>query len=543
MRSLANLVVQIVLVVAAVLVFSFFDPFGLLVPKKQTLQDTPISVVSIKEIGQLITAEYYGEVLSSLHEQMIEEVDQKDFGNKVDTLNQKYIQALKRFYEIKDSVKIRWYRRKRDILDQFYASTAITKHPFYQDMIKEVLVKTRYSNEREIVNVIFKMDVKDTSKIKAQFKIDKQRVADAKIKELEKLKNTKAYRKKQIIAIGRGWVKAGIDFGSFTEHNFKYDKANRTIYLFGLEPTILNADINPWFNAKQKIKGFEIIAATNRANDSSYLRKVKQSCLEKLRAQAYKAGINMQAKINAEETLKNFFALLLNEPLDKVVIMKNSLAEYQALLESNGIFPKEKLSLIDSTLLALYKIDSVAAGHAVTKLLHSKTIIGNDTCSINRYTALTHQIVEDNLIEPDEWKTLQKEFKDVTCKRLDSVWYMPLPAKTKLVECARLWAANNPIYNAEGIGYWYDSVTNKPAYQRYQTALDSMSRALFQHKYKTSRAQALNETLQLLIKNCRTVIIEKTEESDATKIKQLLNSLTNQSPHKATVVSPVSCKD
>ena len=70
-----------------------------------------------------------------------------------------------------------------------------------------------------------------------------------------------------------------------------------------------------------------------------------------------------------------------------------------------------------------------------------------------------------------------------------------------------------------------------------------MSRALFQHKYKTSRAQALNETLQLLIKNCRTVIIEKTEESDATKIKQLLNSLTNQSPHKATVVSPVSCKD
>jgi len=64
----AGLVLQIALVVAAVLVFSYFDPFGFLSPKKKTLKNTPIQVRSIKEIGQLITAEYYGEVIASLGE-------------------------------------------------------------------------------------------------------------------------------------------------------------------------------------------------------------------------------------------------------------------------------------------------------------------------------------------------------------------------------------------------------------------------------------------------------------------------------------------
>ena len=64
----ASLVLQIIVVIAAVLVFSWFDPFDFLAPTKRTLKNTPIQIQSIREIGELITAEYYGEVISSLKE-------------------------------------------------------------------------------------------------------------------------------------------------------------------------------------------------------------------------------------------------------------------------------------------------------------------------------------------------------------------------------------------------------------------------------------------------------------------------------------------
>ena len=56
---------QVLLVVAAVAIFAFFDPFGIFIQTRQKLKDTPVDVRSIREIGELITAEYYGEVIGS----------------------------------------------------------------------------------------------------------------------------------------------------------------------------------------------------------------------------------------------------------------------------------------------------------------------------------------------------------------------------------------------------------------------------------------------------------------------------------------------
>jgi hypothetical protein len=257
MKSVANLAVQIILVVAGVLVFSFFDPFGLLAPKKKTLQDTPISVVSIKEIGQLITAEYYGEVLSSLQEELIEDVveNQVEFENQVGTLNQKYLKALEVFHSNRDTIKVRWYRKRKDLIEAFYiVNQSLVNDILYQKMVSIVLTTKKIDSEGDLLKAIWseKEKIDFTKEYALDATILKKQATD----ELKKLKETKAFKKKQIIAIGRGWVKAGIDFGSFNERNFKYDKANRTIYLFGVEPQILTCDINPWFNAKQKIKGF-----------------------------------------------------------------------------------------------------------------------------------------------------------------------------------------------------------------------------------------------------------------------------------------------
>jgi len=56
---------QALIVVIAVLAFSYFDPFEILLSNKLTLRDTPAQVQQIKSIGELISAEYYGEVISS----------------------------------------------------------------------------------------------------------------------------------------------------------------------------------------------------------------------------------------------------------------------------------------------------------------------------------------------------------------------------------------------------------------------------------------------------------------------------------------------
>ena len=54
---------QVILVVVVIVVFAFWDPFGIFIPTKLKLKDTPVDVQSIRDIGQLITAEYYGEVI------------------------------------------------------------------------------------------------------------------------------------------------------------------------------------------------------------------------------------------------------------------------------------------------------------------------------------------------------------------------------------------------------------------------------------------------------------------------------------------------
>ncbi|HEY4785590.1 MAG TPA: hypothetical protein VIH57_06055, partial [Bacteroidales bacterium] len=62
-----TLIVQILLVVAAVLIFAWFDPFDIFMNTKLSIRDTPSRVKEIKEIGELITAEYCGEVISSFY--------------------------------------------------------------------------------------------------------------------------------------------------------------------------------------------------------------------------------------------------------------------------------------------------------------------------------------------------------------------------------------------------------------------------------------------------------------------------------------------
>lgn len=504
--KIASLILQIVLVVAAVLIFAYFDPFGLLTPKKQTLEDTPITVVSIKEIGQLVTAEYYGEVLSSLQDTLIAEVKASDktLVDGVGRLNENYIKALRQFYARKDSIEIRRLRRKKDLVENFYnANPALINDPFYQDMIEAVLGKeaNKFDNEGELLLDLWKKNTVDFTKepYLSRYKFDKVTLVKNKETELADLKSTRSFKKRQLIAIGRGWVKAGIDFGSFTERNFKYDKAGKTIYLFGVKPVILDYDINPWFIPEKKVRGFEIIAATNRANDPGSLLKVKEHCLNKLRAQAETNGIIAQARINAEETLKSFFSLLIGEPIEKVQILEISLVDFYKEIPEKGLISRERLPLLDSILLGIDKFDRDSAVALADRLTKREFDTGVDTFLINRFSALTFAASEDEIITQAEWAMLQNAMHRKNFSHADSIWFSPRRQYNKLLADARARALKQNHFA------WYDSVTASKEYLAFEKTLDTALRSNIYKAMTADRDSAIKQSLALLKRYVKTI--------------------------------------
>src|SRR6187455_2031736 len=74
-----KLLLDCVIVVAAILAFTFWDPFSIFNTRK--LRQTATLVTSVREIGELVTAEYYGEVIASWKEFKLTEppVDETQF--------------------------------------------------------------------------------------------------------------------------------------------------------------------------------------------------------------------------------------------------------------------------------------------------------------------------------------------------------------------------------------------------------------------------------------------------------------------------------
>ena len=60
-----RLLVDMAIVVGVVIAFTFWDPFKIF--NKRKLLDTANLVTEVRDIGQLVTAEYFGEVISSLN--------------------------------------------------------------------------------------------------------------------------------------------------------------------------------------------------------------------------------------------------------------------------------------------------------------------------------------------------------------------------------------------------------------------------------------------------------------------------------------------
>ncbi|MBV6644526.1 MAG: DUF4230 domain-containing protein [Cyclobacteriaceae bacterium] len=442
-----SLFLQIAIVAVGVFAFSFFDPFGLLSTKKQTLEDTPVTVRSIKEIGKLITAEYYGEVLTSLQEAIIEEILENADHDSVQLrfVEERFFEALNDLHDRKSNLNIRGLNQGRKLYSFFYHEyTSVTQHPYYQTYLEFVI--PRYFDGKDKSEIKFLKALYKSSNLEGELQKIKMSQADfAQIKTNEIGVRTadKKFKKSQIVVLGRGWVKAGIDFGTFNERNFKYDAERKIIQLIGMRPQILVCTINPWFIPEKQIKGFEVVLATKKARKPEYMRMVKTLSMQKLRQNALHAEILEKAKDNAEENLKSFFSLLIPDGIDDVIIYDDFFSYFDASLSSDSLSTLS-MQTVDSLFFSEYHTDSAAVVASRDQLLQSNVYVHGRPYPVQRF-ASRYEFLQDVALTTGEisWmKSTEREInagltyldtvnrytgisKWVQLDRLDSVWFYP----------------------------------------------------------------------------------------------------------------------
>lgn len=345
-RKNISIIIESLVIVVLIVVFSFWDPFSWF-RSETKIKGTPISLRSVKEIGQLVTAEYYGETVASLKESMIEDYADTTIKHESSELFLNVVAAIKILKQEDKDNKAKWFNLKGSVKQENIARKfgerfeMYTENYLYFPMIKFLadtlthskILRPAGETEEQVLWYLFTVDEKTlnifsdiTRKNPGITKNFTRHYHDFRTDSIRQEKI-----KKEIIYIGRGWVKAGIDFQDFNETKFWYDQKTKTIYFRKFEPKILDCDINPWYIPEKKVKGFELVVATGKIKEPfEDSRKVKLLCKEKLRNQALQSGILEQARTNARLSLQRLFSLLMDDPVEDVVF---SSGKYQLLLQ------------------------------------------------------------------------------------------------------------------------------------------------------------------------------------------------------------------
>jgi len=320
--------------------------------KKQVkIDDTVISLKEINDIGELITAEYYGEVLSGLsmiyydsldtlmkyrYEEIVDEIGKAEDGvnetlepkmTEVDQNNSKL--SKKELKKIERKNRRLKKRKNRKLLKKLRKESSIESMASFKEL-KNILDV----NNRKTIETL-------KNEKNAQTSWDEFKAGHS-----EEIENYKAEVKKQItknelIYIGRGTVKAGYDLTEITEDNILFSLTGDTIYVVDVDPKLFNVDINPWFYIPPDFQsgeadsdsatffGFQLVYVKNpKKTTLNEINRVKTECKEILRKDAIDRHIYEKAKENAETSLQGLFSLLSLEPGQQVTKVFISHSKY-----------------------------------------------------------------------------------------------------------------------------------------------------------------------------------------------------------------------
>ena len=351
------------LIIAAIVVaFAVFDPFHLF-NSKVNVRNTPVAVESIRQIGQLITAEYYGETIASLPQSETEPIDPDQIKEEVQALYKELLHdldSLKKYIVPTSSIKVKEKNIEDRMWENFPWLTRNTRYIPMLNFLKDT-IKARSHKEYKRKQILW--EFYSSKQIKAgSLTIDKNFQLNNFYKYLSKIEKDKLKEiKNNIVYIGRGWVKAGIDFGTLKPEDISYNTSNKTIFIKNCDTRILDCDINPWF-IPGKVKGYELIKEKGSfKNPFAEAVKVKKQCVENLRMQAIKSGILEQAHQNGKETLKNLFSLLTNSEIKEVVFTTDKFDRIlEAVKADKEISDAEAILINNLVIKSLCCVDTAA---------------------------------------------------------------------------------------------------------------------------------------------------------------------------------------
>lgn len=300
-----------------ILLFSITTLLMISCDRAPKIQGTVLSLKEIKSIGELVTAEYYGEVLTSLY--LMET-------NKTDTLvlmDKGIVKSAynnmpenKKFGRIKDKNVYKYFNRKADkiALQAFKRLSQITGDK--NEKLLAQIVKTS-----DTVFVAYYEDAINKQTIKKQESED-------------------------IVYLARGTVKVGYDLNRLDTTNIYLSPNQDTIYFVDFDPIETDLDINPWFYypdtnitgaTDSSLFGFQLIYAPKQKEATlADINRVKSECKILLHQEAMDRNIYEHAKQNAEQALAALMSMMKSPNGSEIVQVKIQHSKYfelkQALL-------------------------------------------------------------------------------------------------------------------------------------------------------------------------------------------------------------------
>lgn len=438
---------DIILVIALVLLFFIWNPFGIFGGGLQ-LRPTANLVTEIKEMGQLITSEYYGEVIASMDEARVNYLEEEAIADKANLLYDGLYEAMNYLDDFQSlPLEVRQARyeemglpraRRRVIRSEVTRSNILDKlndqdlledllyEPLYGDILEFIwTVKLRNGNwkgnsrqKQEALMWIYSMaaknqeeDLQDPNFVEFYYA---KRQAEQPKKEM----------RKKLAMVGRGWVKAGFDFSKIDNTNFYVNEEAGEVHFFGFSATILNSDINPWFIPELGIPGFEILDYNGKV-DFRDAKKLKLYCVGKLVSQAHMADILKSAELNGAEILKNLFSLLIGKEIKKVFFHHDDIIQFSKAIAEDQYISYHEASMLDiylgqereaiksllntrensykNTQLANHRQENIRQILSSLYTLRFEDYPGN----FNKLSTMAYEIVRDSIIDRSEWDSIQ----------------------------------------------------------------------------------------------------------------------------------------
>lgn len=255
----------------------------------------PTVLEEVKEIGELVGAEYYGEVIHSLLEQQEEEDFRRlaDLHEEVKLMYTRHFNAARNLPVRRGEGEVR-----QDALRRFALRVGtLSNSAWYRNIFLKL-----GKSESELLEEIRQKSWEDFS----------TRYRDELLRQ-RRIQRQDLQSDPVLIYLGRGDVLIGFDLKQLRTDQMI--RQGDTLILKDLDPTVISAAINPWYLAPDQdstgkgIPGFESLRQEGEVS-ADMVAEVKSGAKDELIREAFRNGTPELAEASAEQTLLSFFNLL-----------------------------------------------------------------------------------------------------------------------------------------------------------------------------------------------------------------------------------------